>query len=228
MTSLSAGESLAWSERDAQLADIAMERFANRTDIWGSYNAIGSREKWGSARTAPAKRDRGRVVLTVPVLARHFRGASPEHILGVHAISAADSCKWLAIDFDQHRRERVESTAHSNWDAALRAAKVLGELGLFCVLEDSNGNGGFHLWCFFAQPLPSAEVFQFARRLIEQADLPPETESFPKQSGIKSGFGNWLRLPGRHHDGRSHWSRFWSGDEWLRGKEAVSYLIDAN
>jgi hypothetical protein len=52
---------------------------------------------------------------------------------------------------------------------------------------------------------------------------PPEC--FPKQPMIQHGrYGNWLRLPGRHHT-RDHWSRVWSGDCWLDGAEAVEFIL---
>src|SRR5262249_48951938 len=52
---------------------------------------------------------------------------------------------------------------------------------------------------------------------------PPET--FPKQPRIRPGkYGNWLRLPGRHHT-RDHWSRVWDGERWLDGADAVSYIL---
>src|SRR5262249_41585963 len=52
---------------------------------------------------------------------------------------------------------------------------------------------------------------------------PPET--FPKQKRIKvGGFGNWLRLPGRHHS-REHWSTVWDGARWLDGAEAVAFML---
>jgi hypothetical protein len=55
--------------------------------------------------------------------------------------------------------------------------------------------------------------------------LTARPETFPKQERIPPGkFGNWLRLPGRHHT-RDHWSRVWKGREWLAGAEAVEELL---
>src|SRR5262249_43389837 len=54
---------------------------------------------------------------------------------------------------------------------------------------------------------------------------PPE--QFPKQADVRrcrKGFGNWLRLPGRHHK-REHWSRVWDGQGWLEGAQAVAFML---
>src|SRR5262249_24312317 len=52
---------------------------------------------------------------------------------------------------------------------------------------------------------------------------PPEP--FPKQRSIRSDqYGNWLRLPGRHHT-QEHWSAVWDGRAWLEGEAAVAYIL---
>jgi hypothetical protein len=53
---------------------------------------------------------------------------------------------------------------------------------------------------------------------------PPEV--FPKQAQLSEErrFGNWLRVPGRHHT-RDHWAQVWDGERWLAGAEAVAFLL---
>jgi hypothetical protein len=228
MTGDNKEEAAAWNERAEELGAASMLRFVNRSDIWGAYRPIALRATKGSAWTAPAPRDRGKYFLTPKVIARHFRGERPEHTVGVHAISEADTCKWFALDWDQHKDGTAADVIRANRDSAIRVSELLSTLGLHSMVEDSNGNGGFHLWCVFTSSLPAAEVFTFCRELIAAAELSRETECFPKQASTKKAFGNWLRLPGHHHDGRPHWSRFWSGSEWLKGKDAVNYLLNAN
>src|SRR5262249_45342709 len=79
-----------------------------------------------------------------------------------------------------------------------------------------------------AAPAPTARVFWFLRHLTRdfaRRGLPKHPETFPKQSAVPLGkFGNWLRLPGRHHT-REHWSRVWDGGCWLEGEEAVDFLL---
>src|SRR5262249_20748810 len=40
----------------------------------------------------------------------------------------------------------------------------------------------------------------------------------------KGSFGNWVRLPGRHHT-RDFWSRVWTGEEWVEGDEAIDLIL---
>jgi hypothetical protein len=56
-------------------------------------------------------------------------------------------------------------------------------------------------------------------------------ETFPKQAAVappgQAGqFGNWLRLPGRHHT-RDYWSRVWDADagRWLGGNRAIDHIL---
>jgi hypothetical protein len=44
---------------------------------------------------------------------------------------------------------------------------------------------------------------------------------FPKQPEIEAGgFGNWIRLPGRHPKHECY-SRVWSGSRWLSGRVPI-------
>jgi hypothetical protein len=47
---------------------------------------------------------------------------------------------------------------------------------------------------------------------------------FPKQPSIGRGYGNWLRLFGRHHT-LDHWSRFFRRGQWLEGGAAVRSIL---
>src|SRR5262249_44432250 len=101
------------------------------------------------------------------------------------------------------------------------------ELGFRPLLSDSNGAGGFHLMVLFREPVPTPSVFAFAQWLVRDYGALGMTapEVFPKQARIKPcGFGNWLRLPGRHHS-RAHWSRVWNGSSWLEGAAAIDEIL---
>jgi hypothetical protein len=80
----------------------------------------------------------------------------------------------------------------------------------------------------FAGPVPTPRVYPFLRWLVHDArkfgsSATPET--FPKQPSIQPGrYGNWLRLPGRHHS-RDHWSRVWDGRQWLDGEAACQHIL---
>jgi hypothetical protein len=49
-------------------------------------------------------------------------------------------------------------------------------------------------------------------------------EQFPKQASVKGGWGNWLRLPGRHHT-REHWARAFDGTRWLDATRTPKHIL---
>ena len=87
-----AAQADAWRARAAQLAEWAWARFVNRTDVFGGYlplarrgkhvNAQGVEENWLGPYTRPAKRHRGKVLLTPQVVTRHFAASRPEDVIG--------------------------------------------------------------------------------------------------------------------------------------------------
>ncbi len=129
-----------------------------------------------------------------------------------------------------------------NFQYALTKYKQLRGLGLHPLLEDSNGSGGYHVWTIFDTQIHGTNAFSFGRWLVRDLDAiraKPEEERtkneqrlatltvevFPKQQSLeKGGFGNQLRLPGKHHK-RNHWSRIWEGTKWLEGRDAAEYIL---
>ena len=102
------------------------------------------------------------------------------------------------------------------------------------LLEDSNGNGGRHLWGYFDEPVPTPALYVYlssvAGACATATGCRPET--YPKQPRLGQSregapqVGNWLRLPGRHHT-KPHWSRLaWPGEDWRAGAAAARLLFD--
>lgn len=215
----------AWADRAGDLAAWAWGRLVNRADVWGAYLPPDRRAN-GKSLTAPPVRARGRVALTEAVLGRHFRGLRPDDLMGLHSTSPDNRSRWGAIDIDAHADGRAD--AEANQTAALAWFDRLAGIGFDPLLVDSNGRGGFHLWCLLAEPVPTAKVFGFLKWLTDDFGafgLAARPEAFPKQPAIRpNGFGNWLRLPGRHHT-FDHWSRVWNGHRWLEGEPAVAHLL---
>jgi hypothetical protein len=193
----------AWQTRCEELAPWTMSGLVNRKDRHGSYG------------------DRGPFTakdLTESTLNEHFAGWQ---LIGLHSTSAEGTCRWLGLDFDNHDED--PDIAAANFDAAMRITNQLTELGVTWLLEDSDGQGGYHIWVLFASPVPAKAVHRFGQWLVGDDDI----EIFPKQSELTGkGLGNWLRLPGRHHT-RGHWSRFWGDGEWLDYDESVELLLSA-
>jgi hypothetical protein len=227
---------IAWASRSRELARWAMARLVNRTDVWGGYLPLSERGKTytkpdgtqgvvPTTVTRPAKNRRGQVVLTEDILARHFAASRPEHVVGLHTTSPENTSKWGATEIDWHG-EGCAPDAYR--DAALAWYENLVGKGFRPLLTDSNGKGGCHLRVLLAEAVPTPRVFAFFHALVADHAKRgiPKPEVFPKQACIESGrYGNWLRVPGRHHT-REHWARVWDGGAWLEGAAAVAFILD--
>jgi hypothetical protein len=212
------------------LATWTMARLVNRLDAWGAYRPIidrgkaftrqdGIKGKLGNSTTSKG-------TLTVQILARHFRGEAPEHIVGLHSTSPGNTSIAGALDIDLHEASTVK--AEVTEAAALAWYRRLQAIGFHPLLTSSNGRGGFHLRILFAEPVPTPRVFGFLQWLAADyaahgLAAPPET--FPKQASLAPGqYGNWLRLPGRHHT-RDYWSCVWDGERWLEDGLAGGFIL---
>jgi hypothetical protein len=219
----------AWADRADELAAWAWERLINRRDVWGGYYlSQDDTGIWNTCQTThPKKANRGKEQLTLDVLVKHFHATGTRDVIGLHTTGPENTSRWGAVDIDRHGDEGGDPAA--NLVAALAWYERLRGLGLTQLLTESNGRGGYHLLTVFRDPVPTRRVFAFCRWLVRDyaaygLTAPPET--FPKQPHIDPGrFGNWLRLPGRHHT-RPHWSRVWGGSAWLEGAAAARHILD--
>jgi hypothetical protein len=221
----------AWRKRSAQLAAFADEHLVNRRDAYGRYIAV-ERRRDPDLSAVTEKRP-----LTAAALQRHFAGVSTGDLIGLHSTVrdeptgegevAACWSRWLAVDVDRHT-DATDPAA--TWRAAREWYDRAVGLGFMPLLIESNGRGGYHLWLIFDGPVPTAQVFRFGRWMVrdwQELGLAEAPECFPKQAEIgPGGFGNWLRLPGRHHT-RECWSRIWGGTAWLEGDAAVEAILGA-
>jgi putative DNA primase/helicase len=227
----------AWVDHAAELAQWCWTRLVNRIDVWGGYNALADRDriitqrhgtttKLGSTRTRPTRALRGKVLLTPAILEEHFRAIRPQQVVGLHTTSTENTSLWGAADIDNHGE--TSTPGQFNVGAALAWYSRLRALGFNPLLTDSNGMGGYHLLTIFAEPVPTGRVFSFLKWLTRDHrthGIVNPIETFPKQATIQLGrYGNWLRLPGRHHT-REHWSRVWDGRRWLDRTIAVDFIL---
>jgi hypothetical protein len=232
----------AWHQRAAELARWLWDRYVIRTDVWGGYVALAERDKertradgtkykLGPTCTRPAVSKRGLIALTASVLERHCRATRAEHVAGIHTTSPNNLCRFGMIETDWHGPE--STGPEINWRATLTLYKRLRTLGFKPLLWDSNGKGGYHLDVLFRSPVPSRRLFWFLRDVVKDfkaLGLPARPETFPKQSELRpredgrGRYGNWCRLPGRHHTS-NHWARVWDGSTFLEGADAVEYML---
>lgn len=231
-----AGEAAAWRASAKDLAAWFRAHVVVRTDVWGGYirpdrrpvktRADGTTYLMKSY-TAPAKDRRGAVALGLGHLANHFAGWCPGMVIGLHTTAPDLTSRSGVIEVDKHGDD---GDADLNWRAAEHWYRLLTLLGFNVWLSDSNGQGGYHVRIVLDRPVPTDRLYRLLRFVVaDHGDLGLETapETFPKQPALTGlGYGNWLRLPGRHHT-LNHWTRFWSGSRWLAGAEAVNVILSS-
>ena len=209
-----------WRDAANRLGEWAQQHLVNRSDVHGSYLPLDARKSSDDKATTKYEG------VTSELLTRHFIGADHGHLVGLHTTSADNTSRWMAIDIDSHGGNSKKAT----WSVAHSLFERLGHLGLQVLLFDSDGRSGFHLLIVFEAPIATKRLFDFGRWLLRDTSLPclpSPPELFPKQRELKPDqFGNWLRLPGRHHT-LDHWTRVWNGSRWLAGNQAIQLILDA-
>jgi hypothetical protein len=192
-----------WQTNAKHIADWQIRCMVNRTDQ-GTY---WTHKGWCASPGDVASRLRENCQRLAPTV--------------VYSHNAEGRCKWVCLDFDNH--ESDPDVAQRNLNIATGILNTLTELGVIHLLEDSDGQGGLHLWVLLD---PSSEIeaaYRFAKFL--RSDYPnDDIETNPKQRSAKS-FGNGVRLPGHHHK-RQHVSRFWGDAAWLDAQESIELMLN--
>jgi hypothetical protein len=114
-------------------------------------------------------------------------------IVGVYAILKDDSCKFLAVDFDD-----------SDWmDDIFAFRDVAARMDIQVSVERSKSGNGGHAWIFFSEPVSARNARQLGtiilgRTMQVRPNLKLESYDglFPNQDFLpKGGFGNLTALP---------------------------------
>jgi putative DNA primase/helicase len=214
-------EAAPWKMNADSLASWVQGHMINRPDAYGKYLPPESRSE-----TRIFKVD-GPV--DYGLIYRHFAN---ERIIGLYSTSKQDTSLWLAIDLDRHDGD-PDDFVQRNDQFALHLLGQLNDLGFRPLLLDSNGNGGRHLFVLFDGPVATATVWSFGRWLIRDWSdfgLTQAPEVFPKQRSIVNqrdgtvGYGNYVRLLGRHYK-RPHYSKVWDAGAWQSGAAAVEIIL---
>ena len=114
-------------------------------------------------------------------------------------------------------RRRLAGTQTCSIEAFIRSCSIptgAAAIILLVVLSEPWPHNG---------SMPSRRHFvqDYAQRGLAQAP-----EVFPKQPDVNEQrrYGNWARLPGRHHT-RDHWTKVWDGKTWLEDHAAVEAIL---
>jgi len=200
-----------WKQAASYLAEWAIKRLFVRTDACGRY--FPQWKEWRCQKGA----------VTLGTLTAHFFGTAT---IGSYTIDpATNRCVYFALDIDCHEDSPSADQTEKNRAYAVSCCDRLRALDLHPILEDSNGAGGFHVWVLFRDAVDAGKLHAFGRWLVADLGDGVAVEVFPKQGNLNGDkFGNQLRLPGKHHK-RDHWSRFWDGQTWLVGKDAIKHLV---
>lgn len=191
-----------WTANAKDLTAWTRERLLVRTDIYGKYTP-------------------GPICVKSPITDRElFNHFSLRQSLGAYCVNPLDdTCKWCALDWDNHGG--TLDHRKNAWEILDR----LKEFGIPSLVENSNGDGGYHQWVFWNKPIPASLCRSFLFWLLRDFKEDEKPEVFPKQDSIKGKIGNFVRIPGRHHkrDWVSTFTDFYGNYE---GNEAIYYLLN--
>lgn len=124
--------------------------------------------------------------LTKVDVENHLRGVVT---LAVHAFSRDNRCKWMAWDVGSY---------------VLLLKKVRTTFPERSVLCDWTGGRSYHVWVFFAKPVPSQVAHTHAKEMAR--GIFEGIEFFPKQPWVgETGYGNMIRLPLGKHQRKQRW-----------------------
>lgn len=118
---------------------------------------------------------------------------SGHHVLGVYPLLQDDTCRFLAIDFDEE-----------NWRSDVQmVSTACCENDIPCSVEISRSGNGAHLWIFFSEPIDAAKaralgssILTLAMKQHARLSFHSYDRMFPNQDTMpKGGFGNLIALP---------------------------------
>lgn len=140
--------------------------------------------------------------LTVDEVTEHLAGFAS---YGVYTTTPDDNTvRFVMWDLDTHDEDALAYLTKCVNGLLL----TTGALDFTCLMLESSGNKGSHVWLFLDQPVSAAKV----RRWVQRDFMPAWTEGarengrpvgievFPKQDEVREGsFGNLVKLPfGKH------------------------------
>lgn len=148
-----------------------------------------------------------------------YRHLSGEIIIGIYALFEDDTCKFLAIDFDE-----------KGWRDDVKALiEICQKYNVPGYVEISRSGKGAHVWFFFDEKISAAQARRLGTALLtnamenhHQIGFDSFDRMFPNQDTMpKGGFGNLIALPLQKKARESGYSEFVDhhlhriDDQWL-------------
>ena len=174
--------------------DVYAKRWENRKGDAGYSPACRNEWKSGVCRKPQVKcsacTHRAYDELTEQVIEDHLRG---NVIAGIYPLCMDETCRFLAMDFDDEGWQRDVTTLRS----------VCLAFDIPVVVERSRSGNGAHAWFFFDTPIPAAVARKFGSALItcsmtrhHELSFRSYDRLFPNQDTMpKGGVGNLIALP---------------------------------
>lgn len=134
------------------------------------------------------------VPLTKEALMNHLRkSAVPTDVIGMYSILPGDTCRFLALDFDE-----------ADWQDCVRTIRqICSEWTIPCAVERSRSGNGAHVWIFFSEEVLAKDARKLGCFLITEAGkrskamkLTSYDRMFPAQDTMPAGgLGSLIALP---------------------------------
>ena len=156
--------------------------------------------------------------VTDRALLDHLQG---RHVMGVYPLLRDETCRFLAVDFDQGRWRE---------DVAAYVATTQ-RLGVTPAVERSRSGDGAHVWFFFSAPTSASAARKMGSYLLTETmasrpELPMTSYDrlFPNQDTMpRGGFGNLIALPLQYHP-RQRGNTAFVDERWKPFPDQWAYL----
>jgi len=182
------------------LADAMLAKFASRRDAYAVQLPKGGYVKVEQP-------------LTSKVVQQHLEG---DKTVGVYQLNQQSMVKWLCFDLDPEKlnnpKESAQKLLRVCFERKVEEDDVeRPRIWQHSVLLEASRfpDPSYHIWVFFAIPVPAKVARWFGLRVLELANLSPkQVEVFPKQSEItkEQPYGNLVKLPFGFHQVERKWS----------------------